>query len=57
MKVSATEIRASSGHGRNQSILHSLKIAGNFLALSLNFCPTGEKQSTIWRLSLTLSTK
>jgi len=57
MKVSATEIRASSGHGKNQSIQHSLKRAGNFLALSLNLDPTGEKQSTICKLSLTLSTK
>jgi len=57
IKVSATETNASSGQGKNQSIQHSLKRAGNFLALSLNFCPTGEKASTICKLSLTLSIK
>lgn len=57
MKLSDTETKASSGHGRNQSIVHSLKRAGNFLDLSLNFYPTGEKARTMWKLSLTLSTK
>ena len=57
MKVSDTDTKASSGHGRNQSIVHSLNKAGNFLALSLNLAPTGEKANTIWKLSLTLSMK
>lgn len=57
MNVSATLTKASLGHYKNQSMVHSLKSAGNFLALSENFYPTGEKQSTICRLSLVLSTK
>jgi hypothetical protein len=57
MNVSATETNAASGHGRNQSMVHSLKSAGNFLDLSLNFYPTGEKHNTMCRLSLILSTK
>ena len=57
IKVSATDTNASSGHGKNQSIAHSLKSAGNFLALSLNFYPTGEKHNTMCNLSLTLSMK
>jgi hypothetical protein len=32
-----TEMRASSGHGRNQSIAQPLKTVGNFWARSLNF--------------------
>jgi hypothetical protein len=47
IKVSATEISASSGQGKNQSIWHSLKSAGNLRALSLNFYPTGEKARTM----------
>ena len=53
----ATDIKASSGQGKNQSIVHSANKAGNFLDLSLNFYPTGEKHNTICKLSLTLSTK
>jgi len=45
--MSATLTKASSGHGKNQSIVHSLKRAGNFRALSLNFYPTGEKHKPI----------
>lgn len=56
-KVSDTETKASSGQGKNQSIVHSLNKAGNFLALSLNLTPTGEKAKTICKLSLTLSIK
>lgn len=57
MKVLDTETKASSGHGKNQSIVHSLNKAGNFLALSLNLTPTGEKAKMMWKLSLTLSMK
>jgi hypothetical protein len=57
MKVLDTETKASSGHGKNQSIVHSLNKAGNFLALSLNLTPTGEKAKIMWKLSLTLSMK
>ena len=32
-----TDIRASYGHGRNQSIVQAANRAGNFLARSLNF--------------------
>lgn len=55
IKVSATEIKASSGQGKNQSIVHSLNNAGNFYDLSLNFGPTGEKHKTTCNLSLILS--
>lgn len=57
MKVSATLTNASSGQGKNQSIVHSLNRAGNLRDLSLNFYPTGEKHNTICKLSLNLSTK
>jgi len=46
INVSATEIKASSGQGKNQSIVHSLNNAGNFYDLSLNLGPTGEKHKT-----------
>jgi len=46
-KELATETKASYGHGKNQSIVHSLKSAGNFLKRSLNFWPTGEKHKQI----------
>jgi len=54
---SATEIKASSGQGKNQSIEHSLNKAGNFYDLSLNFGPTGEKHNTTCNLSLIRSVK
>jgi hypothetical protein len=47
MKLYDTLHKASSGHGKNQSIEHSLKRAGNFRALSLNLLPTGEKHNII----------
>ena len=52
-----TSMSASSGHGRTQSIVHSLKRDGNFYARSLNLLPTGEKARTMWRWSLTLPMK
>ncbi len=57
MKVEATLIRASSGHGKNQSMVHSLNKAGNFLALPLKASPTGEKQSVICKFRFTRSMK
>jgi hypothetical protein len=53
----ATETSASSGHGRNQSILHCENSEGNFYALSLNFVPTGENAKIICKQSLTLLMK
>ena len=44
-----TDIRASYGHGRNQSIVQAANRAGNFLARSLNFYPTGENARIKWR--------
>ena len=41
-----TEMRASSGHSWNQSILVQLTMAGNLRALTLSVVPTGEKHST-----------
>jgi len=43
----ATATRASSGQGKNQSIVQELKRAGNHHALSLNFNPTGENDRTM----------
>jgi hypothetical protein len=54
--LEATDRRASSGHGWNQSITEQLIRAGNFLALFLSDSP-GEKQSAMWRFLLTLSMK
>ena len=55
--LAATDSRASSGHGWNQSITVQLTSAGNFLDLFLNASPTGEKQRDMWRFFLTLSRK
>lgn len=41
-----TEMRASSGHSWNQSMLVQLTMAGNLRALTLSVVPTGEKHST-----------
>ena len=52
----ATDVRASSGHGWNQSITVLLIIDGNFLALFLKFSP-GEKQRVTCKFFLTLPMK
>ena len=43
-----TELRASNGHSWNQSIQVQLVTAGNFLLLTLNVEPTGEKHNTTY---------
>jgi len=50
--LSDTEIKASSGQGKNQSIAQVEKSEGNFYALTLNLGETGEKQSTVCKWSL-----
>jgi len=52
--ASATAASASRGQGRNQSMVHLEKIAGNCPTRAANFAPTGDKQSRTWSLSLTL---
>jgi hypothetical protein len=51
----ATLVKASLGHGKNQSITVLLTKAGNCLALLLNDSPTGEKQMDICNFCFTLS--
>ena len=48
-----TDTRASSGHGKNQSIVHELYSEGNLRARSRNLEPTGEKESTTCKQSRT----
>mmetsp|Transcript_5849 Transcript_5849/g.17924 ORF Transcript_5849/g.17924 Transcript_5849/m.17924 type:complete len:207 (+) Transcript_5849:4549-5169(+) len=50
MNLDETDVSASSGHGRNQSIVQPLIRPGNCCARRLNLSPTGEKQSTMCRL-------
>ena len=52
----ATEVKASSGQGWNQSITVLLIIEGNFLALFLRFSP-GEKQRHTCKFFLILPMK
>jgi len=51
-KLDDTATSASSGQGKNQLMVTVEKMAGNLLALSLNLGPTGEKESTVCKLSL-----
>ena len=51
--ASATVASASAGHGRNQSIAHFEKIAGNCPTRAANRAPTGERHSSTWSLSRT----
>jgi len=53
IKWRATAVRASSGHGRNQSTVQPLMRPGNFWVRCSNFGPTGEKQSTMCKLART----
>ena len=43
-----TEMRASSGHSWDQSMLVQFTMAGNFRARTRRVEPTGEKHSTTW---------
>jgi len=52
-----TDIRASSGHSWNQSMDVQLTTPGNFLPLTLNVLPTGEKHSTTFSIRRTRSMK
>ena len=51
--TNAPDVSASSGQGRNQSIVHPLIRPGNCCARVLNLLPTGLKHSMTCRLSLT----
>mmetsp|Transcript_13360 Transcript_13360/g.32664 ORF Transcript_13360/g.32664 Transcript_13360/m.32664 type:complete len:278 (-) Transcript_13360:588-1421(-) len=53
MNLPDTAVSASSGHGRNQSMVQPLMRPGNCCARRLNLLPTGEKHSTMCRLSRT----
>ncbi len=55
--LKATSIKASLGHGWNQSIEVELIIPGNFLALTLITSPTGEKHRITFNCFLILSKK
>ena len=52
-----TATSASSGHGRNQSMVQQLISPGNLRARSANLVFIGEKPRTTWRLSRTVSMK
>ena len=52
-KYLATEVRASSGHSANQSIVQQLTREGNMRSRCRNASPTGEKQSTTCKLAWT----
>ena len=54
---SATEHKASRGHGKNQSNAVQLINAGNFLHLTLNASPTGLIHKTTWRFVRTFEIK
>ena len=55
--LSAVEIRAYYGHGKNQSIVVQLTRVGKVLNLLLKSSPTGDIQMTMWRLLLQSWTK
>lgn len=55
--LSAVDIKASYGQGKNQSIVVQLTKLGKVLNLLLKSSPTGDIQITIWRLFLQSSTK
>jgi len=55
--VFAVEIKASSGHDKNQSIVVQLTRVGKVLSLRLKSYPTGDMQITICRLALHKETK
>lgn len=55
--LDATSIKASLGHGWNQSTEVELIIPGNFLALTLIVSPTGEKHKITLSCFLILSKK
>lgn len=55
--LSAVEINASSGQGKNQSIVVQFTKVGNVLNLLLKSYPTGDIQITIWRFFLHKLTK
>ena len=51
--ASATAASASAGHGRNQSIAHFEKIAGNCDTRAAKRAPTGDRHSRTWSLPRT----
>jgi len=53
----AVDIKASSGQGKNQSIVVQLTSVGKVLSLLLKSYPTGDIQMTIWRFALHSETK
>lgn len=53
----AVEIKASSGQGKNQSIVVQLTRVGKVLNLLLKSYPTGDIQMTMCRLALQSETK
>ena len=53
----AVEIKASSGQGKNQSIVVQFTRVGKVLNLLLKSSPTGDIQMTMWRLALQSETK
>ena len=53
----AVDLRASSGHGKNQSIVVQFTRPGKVLMRLLKLSPTGEKQRARWRFSLHSYTK
>ena len=54
---SDTAVSASTGHGKNQSMVQPLISPGNCCALCENLGPTGEKHRQVCRLARTLSKK
>lgn len=51
------ELKASSGHSKNQSTVQQLTIAGYILIVCLKVSPIWEKHKTMWRYFDTLSLK
>jgi len=55
--VSAVDLKASSGQGKNQSIVVQFTNPGKVLILFLKDSPTGEKHKTMCKFYLQVFTK